>query len=221
MKYNTIIFDVDGTLIDTGLGIMSSVKHVLNKFNLKQLSDVELFKFVGISPLQAAFCHFCNIDSDLSQKCAEGFRTYYNENELFNASIYDGIIELLEYLKSNNYKLGIATYKREDLVLKLLKHFDLYKYFDIVFGADNNNKISKSNMIEKCIKTLNTKKENTIMIGDSCHDADAAKKVDIPIFCVTYGFGFKNKDETEVYNPIFIADKPQDILKYIKKYKGE
>ena len=220
MKYNTIIFDVDGTLIDTRLGIMSSVKHVLNKFNLKQLSDVELFKFVGISPLQAAFCHFCNIDSDLSQKCAEGFRTYYNENELFNASIYDGIIELLEYLKSNNYKLGIATYKREDLVLKLLKHFDLYKYFDIVFGADNNNKISKSNMIEKCMKTLNTKKENIIMIGDSCHDAEAAKELGIDFIGVIYGFGFKNKEELEIYKPIFVAENPYEILEFFK-IKGE
>lgn len=216
MNYNIIIFDVDGTLIDTRLGIMSSVKHVINKFKLKQLSDNELYKFVGISPLQTAFCHFCNIDSDLSQKCAEEFRIYYNESELFNAFVYDGIIELLEYFKSNNYKLGVATYKREDLVLKLLKHFNLYKYFDILFGADNNNKLTKSDMIENCLQHFKAQKENAIMIGDSCHDAQAAEKLGIDFIGVTYGFGFKSESDVNKYSNILCANTPIEIFSLFK-----
>ena len=217
MIKNTIIFDVDGTLIDTRSGIILSVKHVINKFNLAKLPDEKLYEFVGISPLQTAFCHFCNIDKELAQKCSEEFRAYYNQKELFNANVYDKIIELLEFLKTNNYKLGIATYKREDLVLKLLKHFDLYKSFDIVFGADNNNKLTKSDMIEKCLQYFHAQKESTIMIGDSCHDAGAAQQLSVNFIGVTYGFGFKNENEVKQYNPILVAKNPTEILKYLEE----
>ena len=215
-KYNTIIFDVDGTLINTRQGIMASVKHVIDNFNLKQLSDDELYKFVGLSPLQAAFCHFCNIDKNLSQKCTEEFRMFYNKNELYNANIYNGISKLLDFLKSNNYKLGVATYKREDLVINLLNHFKMDKYFDYICGADNENKLSKTEMINNCIKIFNTDKADTIVIGDSKHDAEAAMQLGIDFIGVTYGFGFKVKNDVNVYPNILCAETPQEILNYVR-----
>ena len=220
MKYNTIIFDVDGTLINTRKGIMLSVKYVTEKYNLTNLSDEELYKFTGTSPLQTAFCQFCNIDEALAQKCAEEFRTYYNNHELFNAKVYNGIIRLLNYIKNEGYKLAVATYKREDLVIKILNHFGLDKYFDIICGADNKNKLTKSDMINKCIINVGANKGNSLMIGDSCHDAKAAQQLGIKFIGVTYGFGFESQQDINEYPNILSAETPQDILNYLMTNKA-
>ena len=217
--YNTIIFDVDGTMIDTRPGIINSVKYVIDKYNLKKLTDIEFNKFVGLSPIQAAFSYFCETDEEFSQKCAEEYRNKYKQGDVLNAKLYDGIIELLEFLKNKNYKLGIATYKRQDNINEIAKHFKLFKYFDTICGADNENKLKKSDIILKCLQELNSDINTAIMIGDSCHDAEAAKSLGINFIGVTYGFGFSMEESIKQYNPIFVANNVHDIIKFFKTNK--
>lgn len=152
--FDLIIFDVDGTLLDTRPGIISAVNFVIEKFNLKKLSDEEMNRFVGMSPIQASFHHFCGTDEVLSQKCAEEYREKYKQGDVYKAEVYDGIFELLDYLKQNGYKTGIATYKRQDNINQLSEKFGFKKYFDFICGADNENKLTKFDIISNCIKNL-------------------------------------------------------------------
>lgn len=217
--YNTIIFDVDGTLLDTRPGIISAVKSVIDKNKLKQLSNEELNLFVGRSPIQEAFHYFCGTDEFMSQRCAEEYRFKYKQGDIFNATVYHGIFKLLDLLNHNKYKLGIATYKRQDNIKQLSEKFGFNKYFDSICGADNDNKLTKSDIILKCLKRLGSDISTTIMIGDSCHDAEAANKLKIAFIGVTYGFGFKNELDLIKYKPLLVAKNVYDIEEFFKKIR--
>ena len=218
--HNTVIFDIDGTLLNGTEGIIKSVKYTISKMNLHMISDKQLISFVG-PPVQNSAKTIYKLGDEQAQQFANIFRQQYANGDVLLANIYHGIYDLLDYLKSNNYKLGVATYKRQDYARSLMHNFRFDNYFGSICGADNENKLKKSDIILNCLQELNSDINNAVMIGDSYHDAEAANKIGISFIGVTYGFGFKNKKEAEVYNPVFVADKPQEILEYIKKYKGE
>ena len=111
----------------------------------------------------------------------------------------------------------MATYKREDYAIDLMKHFGLDKYFDTICGADNDNRLTKTDILQSCIKNLTKEKEEVVLIGDSIHDGKAAKETGIDFIGVTYGFGFKSKDDMKEYNPVLCAESVQDIIDFFKK----
>lgn len=210
--YNTVIFDADGTLIDSSLGIISAVEKVIKLYKFKPLNQNELKEFIATSPIQKAFMTFCNTNEELAQDCSVKYRQYYLNDDLYKTTIYDGIIDLLTFLQKQNYKMGIASYKRQDTLDKILKHLNLCEYFDCILGADNENKLTKKDIIQKCILQLNSNPENTIYIGDSFSDGIASKELNCKFIAVKYGFGFKNEKEILQCNPIFTAEKVTDIL---------
>ena len=212
----TIIFDVDGTLIDGTEGILSAVKYAIKVHNLKELTDEQLISFVG-PPIQNSLKQTYGMNDEDAQTCANTFRTQYANEDVYKARVYDGIYELLDYLKSKGCKLGVATYKREDYAISLMKYFGFDKYFDSICGADNENKLKKLDIMENCINILCDTRENVIMIGDSNHDAGASKKLGVKFIGVTYGFGFKTEQEFEPYKNILlgIAKTPIQIKDFL------
>lgn len=214
----TVIFDVDGTLFDSSEGIKESIRYTLVNQNIEMLSEKELNEFVGFSPLFGAFKHFCKLDDNLAQTCCEIYRKYYKDEKAYKQSqVYEGIYELLETLKTQGYKLGVATYKRQDYAVDLMKHFGFDKYFTSICGADNENKLKKFDILQNCMQELGNNKKETILIGDSYHDGLAAAQMGVGFIGVTYGFGFKTKEEVNKYNPILCADKVNEIIEYFTK----
>ena len=120
-------------------------------------------------------------------------------------------------LKKKGCKLGVATYKRQDYAIDLMKHFGFDKYFDSICGADNENKLKKFDILQNCMKELGNNKKETILIGDSYHDGAAAMQMGVGFIGVTYGFGFKTKEEIKEYNPILSADNVQEIIKHFTR----
>ena len=214
--FKQVIFDLDGTILDGTKGILNSLKKTIKKFNIDIPNEDMLTSFIG-PPLQKTCKTFFNFDEKSAQDFTDAFRKTLVKKDIYKANIYDGCINLLKFLKSKNIKLGIATYKREDLVITLLKHFGLDLYFDSICGADNKNKLRKIDILKNCMTKLAEEKEKTILIGDSFHDGEAAKYVGIQFIAVTYGFGFKTKEETLKYNPILVANNVEDIINYFKK----
>lgn len=214
----TIIFDVDGTLIDATEGIIKSVKYTIEKFDLDLPTDDILLTFVG-PPIQDSCKKIFNMTSDDAQLFANCFRTQYANGDVFISKVYDGIYELLDFLKKQEYRLGVATYKRQDYAIELMKHFSFDKFFDSICGADNENKLKKIDILKNCMNELMGKNENTIMVGDSLHDAKAAVELDCKFIGVTYGFGFKTEKDLEEYKPIFIAKSPNEILEFFENTK--
>ena len=211
-----IIFDVDGTLIDGTEGIVKSVVKAIKHFDLPMLDDEKLLEFVG-PPMQNSCKNAYNTTDEFAQEFANFFRKEYAAGDVFFARVYDGIYELLDLLKKKGYKLGVATYKRQDYAIDLMKHFGFDKYFDSICGADNENKLKKFDILQNCMKELGNKKEETILIGDSYHDGAAAIQMGVSFIGVTYGFGFKTKEEVEEYNPILSAKEANEITNYFTK----
>ena len=214
--YKAVVFDVDGTLIDGTEGIIKSVKATLEHFNLPPLSEEKLVEFVG-PPIQNSCKEHLGMSNEEAQEFANYFRQQYSNGDVFFARVYDGIFDLLEFLQKFGIRMGVATYKRQDYAIALMKHFGFDKYFTSICGADNENKLKKIDIMKNCISELRTKKGNVLMIGDSLHDGGASVELNVGFIGVTYGFGFKSKEDAEPYLPICCADTPKEVQDFFEK----
>lgn len=186
-----VIFDLDGTLIDSAPGIIKAVKDTLDELNYPQMSWNEIKSCIG-PPIGDSIGNRMGYTENQIERFYETFRPLYKTKYLMDCSIYPGIQGLLEQLKRNGFLLGIATNKREDYALDLLDELGLINYFDIICAMDMNGKSNKKDLIMKCIKELNARKEDTIMVGDSENDRSAASQYGVKFIAAMYGFGFKD-----------------------------
>ena len=216
MNYSTVIWDIDGTLINSKEGLVSSYHYTIDKLSLEKKTDQELASYIGPTPQTNFLTHF-NMDKISAQAAADIFREHYKTKDLFKAYVYDGIDYILENLKKSDIHQAIATNKREDYAIDIIKHFGLDKYFDTIHGADNNNKLTKKDLINNCLSDLNTRPEETIFIGDSASDGLAAAEAGCQFIAVTYGFGFKNSNDTARFNPLLTVNNVDEIIKFFKQ----
>lgn len=203
-----VIFDLDGTLLDTREGIIESVKYAAKVLGYKELPYKELLAFIG-PPIQQSFMAHYGCDKETAQKAADIFRDYYKTVALLKAVPYEGIYELCNELKRRGIKMSVATYKREDYALTLLRHFHFDDYCDPMHGADGENKRKKKDIVQMCMDEMGAEPENTVLIGDTDHDETGAEDAGIGFIAVTYGFGFHNAEE--VGKCIGVANTPLDI----------
>lgn len=210
-----VVFDLDGTLLDTSEGIIRSVRYTVEQLGYEELDYDSLLTFVG-PPVQNSFKKHFGCNDEEAQKAANVFRDYYKKEALLLAKPYDGIYELCEQLKSKGIKMAVATYKREDYALKLLNHFGFDKYCNPMHGADNNNLLKKEDIIRMCLEEMDAAQEETVLIGDTDNDAKGALKAGINFIAVTYGFGFKSESDLMDFPHTGVADNPIDVLKYLR-----
>ena len=209
-----ILFDLDGTLLDTTDGVLESAIYAARHLGYPELPHDIMLKFVG-PPIQNSFIKYYNCDETKAQEAANIFRQYYKDKALLKADYYDGIIEVLKELKVSGKKIAVATYKREDYAITILRHFGITEYCDSMHGADNFNKLTKADIVNICIDELNEPKEEVVLIGDTEHDATGAAKAGVSFLGVTYGFGFKTEAEVNEFNNIGCANTPKEILNFI------
>lgn len=213
-KYEVAVFDVDGTLLDTTEGVVAAVKHTIELKGLKALSNDELVTFIG-PPIQDSFARVYGLEGEVLQELATIFRDFYKGPDLLKAKPYEGIYQLCDELVKKGVKIAVATYKREDYALDILKHFGFDRYTKVMYGADHENKLKKVDIIEKCLKALGvTEYKKAIMIGDSWHDANGAQQIGIDFAGVTYGFGYKSKKDVEKGYSVGAADSPIELMKF-------
>ncbi len=213
-----VIFDLDGTLLDTREGILESVRYAAGQLGYPELPKEELLQFVG-PPIQQSFMQHYGCDEETAQKAAGVFRTYYKTTALLMARPYEGIYALCETLKAHGLRMAVATYKREDYALTLLRHFRFDQYCDPMHGADDLNQLKKADIIQLCMKEMNAIPDECVLVGDTLHDAQGARDAGLSFIAVTYGFGFRDKADTEGFPCYGIAKRPLDVAACI--IKGE
>lgn len=212
--FDLVIFDVDGTLLDTSEGLKSSVNYTIEKHGLAPLNDEILDSFIG-PPIQDSFSKAYGLEGNILQELATTFRDRYKEYDLLRAKPYAGIYEVFEKLSKKGIRLAIATYKRQDYALSILKHFGFDRFTDIMYGADHENKLKKQDIIEKCLKDAEVSDySRAVMVGDSDNDAIGAVNIGTKFIGVTYGYGFKNVKDVEKYPSVGVANTPLQLLKY-------
>lgn len=134
MKITTVLFDLDGTLTDSGPGIMNSVKYALEKAGEPVPKTDELRKFIG-PPLKGQFMEHCGISEERAAEMVTLYREYFTVTGIFENSVYDGVEEMLKTLKEAGIKIAMATSKPEKFAKIIADHFGLAKYFDVIGGG--------------------------------------------------------------------------------------
>ncbi|MBE6623345.1 MAG: HAD family hydrolase [Ruminococcaceae bacterium] len=214
MKYQHIIFDLDGTLTDSGPGIRNAVRHALKKYGIEENDTEKLNRFIG-PPLYDSFMRFYGISEKEAAKGENYFREYYRDTGIFENSVYDGIINCLETLNESGVKLYIATSKPDFMAERVLCHFDLKKYFTDVCGADiENGRCSKKDVLALLLNNnpeINC--ENAVMVGDREHDIFGAENFGIKGIGVLWGYG--SEKELKDAGAAFISETPEKLYKYI------
>ncbi|MBR1909325.1 MAG: HAD hydrolase-like protein [Lachnospiraceae bacterium] len=214
-NFDAVIFDLDGTLLDTSEGIFRSVCHVIDTLGLPKLSDDVMRTFIG-PPIQKSFARIYGMSGEDSARAAGLFRDRYKETDLLLAKPYDGIFEAIRELKGAGVKTAVATYKRQDYAEKILNHFGFDRVCDVMCGSDFEGVLSKRDIIENAINGLGIyDRSRIVMVGDSDNDAIGAEEIDVSFIGVTYGFGFESAKDVNGYKNIGSAQDPSQIVRIV------
>ena len=217
-RYKAVIFDVDGTLLDTSEGILTAVREAVEHMGREPLADDEWKKFIG-PPVEWSFEELIGLKGDDNKEACRYFRDRYSNHHLFLAKPYEGIFDLLEYLKKNGYKIAVATYKKQDYTDKLMHHFGIDKYADVIYGSDYENKLLKSDIIKLCLDEVSPDDySEALMVGDTKHDARGAEVIGASFAGVSFGFGFGpigGEDINEYKHDVYV-DSPAELIEYLE-----
>jgi len=212
-----LLFDLDGTLIDSAKDLANSINFMLKKLNKKTYDYETIKKWIGnggevlIKRALSGSMDIKNIDENEFIKAKEIFFNHYKNNLANNTTIYDGVIETLKELP---HKKVIITNKPHQFVKPILEKLDLIKYFDGYFGGDyfEEKKPSPLPLFKVC-KMYNIEPNKAIMIGDSKNDILAAKKANIKTVAVDYGYN--QGENIKEYNPDIIINDFRKLLEVI------
>lgn len=208
----TVLFDLDGTLTDSGEGIINCAALALEHFGLPVPSREEMRTFVG-PPLHETFQRF-GVSAGQTEEAIRVYRSRYIPIGMFENTPYPGIQKLLETLKSNGYTLYVATSKPEEMSVTILERFGLAPYFDRICGASSDtSRSTKDAVIAYLLEQCGTK-EDMVMVGDTKYDILGAKAHGIPAIGVSWGYG--SVEEMKQAGAVGIADSMDALWELLK-----
>ena len=208
MRRNIILFDLDGTLTDSGPGIMKAGQYALRAVGIER-DWRELSFFVG-PPLSETFARFVsaeNVDAAVAK-----FREYYQQDGWLDNAPYPGIPALLAHLKSEGKRLFVATSKLDTMAERILEHFGLAPYFDAICGAPEGDKEAgkKVNVVKAALKAAGCDDlSRAVMVGDREHDVIGAHLAGLDVIGVLYGYG--SREELTAAGADQIAETPEAL----------
>ncbi len=207
-----ILFDLDGTLIDSREGITKSVAYALTHFGINVEDLSQLYAFIG-PPLSDSFRFFYHFTENQAQLAVQKYRERYAVKGVKENKLYKGIENLLQNLKSNGYQLYLATSKPENFAKEIIDYFSLTSYFTFIGGSRLDNTFhDKVDVINYVLQTNHISCKNAIMIGDRKYDIEGANLAGIASIGVLYGFG--NKQELQECHCTTILHTVDDIRQY-------
>ena len=215
----TVLFDLDGTLVDTAPDLIRAHNHVMKKFGYPTKSINELKNAVGKGAkaiMAKGNGKWEWFDEKIKNEMTDEFLSFYKKNILYESTLINGVKEFLKWCKNQNISMAVCTNKTEHLAIDLLKKIEIYDFFEYVSGH-NTFEYCKPDPrhLLRTIEMLNGDKDKSIMIGDSETDANAAKEAEIPMILLKYGYTEKRSEE--IYHNHLIKDFI-GIEKIISKY---
>ncbi len=207
-----ILFDLDGTLTDSGPGIMNSVKYAFEKLNFTDYDQDTLRSFVG-PPLNYRFRDVLQVSDEEAARAVKIYRERYTDIGIWENSVYEGIPEVLTLLRCSGKMLAVATSKPQHMAEQVLEKFELTEYFDVICGSKADGK--KAEKIEILKEVLSVtgfedRKEEVVLIGDTKYDVLGANAVGIPCVGVSYGYG--TREELEESGAVKICSTPGELV---------
>jgi phosphoglycolate phosphatase len=216
MKYKYILLDMDGTICDSGRGIINSITYALDSLGI-EIPDLTDFKqFLG-PPIRDSFRkHFSHLDGDKIEEVVAKYRERYVPIGMYENDLYPGISELIKDLKADGRTIILATGKVQDTAEDILKHFDLMQYFDLTAGCElDGTRSYKHEIIHYALEKLGAlhEKKSAVMIGDRHYDITGAAKTGITSVGVLYGYG--TREELAEHGADYIAESVADLRKLL------
>lgn len=213
--YQYILFDLDGTLTNSELGITTCVQHALKKFGLEVEDRCVLRPFIG-PPLGESFQVYYGLSKEESEQAIAYYRERFSVKGLYENEVYEGVEKTLQALKDSGKKLIVATSKPEKFTTIIMEHFDLLKYFDFIAGATmDGSRGEKADVIRYALEKCRIEdKSEVIMIGDRKFDILGAKENGLASIGVLYGFG--DRAELTEAGADYIVESAEEIVKVLR-----
>ena len=208
--WRTVFFDLDGTLTDSGEGIMRCVQYALDReFGIKADSK-DLRSFVG-PPLREQFIRFANLTPEQADRAIERYRERYRAVGIYESSVYPGIPEMLAELRQAGLRIALVSTKPTEYCREILRRVGITQYFHYVIGNDKNIPVAgKRDAIEKAVRIIgNVNRNEIVMVGDRRYDVIGAKQCGVGSMGVSYGYG--SRGELEYEWPDCIVDNPTEL----------
>ena len=213
--YINILFDLDGTLVDSGEGIIKCAQLALRHFSLPMPTPTEMRTFVG-PPLKDSFVRF-GVAPEKAQEAVDVYRSRYTTVGKFEGFPYPGVPELLEKLHKDGYHLFVATSKPEDMAVEILEHFGMAPYFDCIAGATlDGSRSSKSSVIASLLERAGGV-DGALMVGDTAFDVEGALAHHIPTVGVDWGYGLR--EDMASAGAVAIVDTAEELEQFIRGEK--
>lgn len=229
--FRFVLFDLDGTLTDPKEGICKCVQYALKDQNIDEPDLDKLEPFIG-PPLKNSFMEFYGMDEKAAEAAVEKYRERFSTIGLYENELYPGMKEFLQSLKSHGMKLAVASSKPKEFVDRILKHFQIAEYFEVVCGSEKNGKkVEKTDVMREALgKLFHIREEsvtdkskriipwdNILMVGDRKFDVEGAKAFGIK--CVGVSYGYAAEGELEEAGADFVTDELEALYQYITESK--
>ncbi|MCL2607756.1 MAG: HAD hydrolase-like protein [Methanomassiliicoccaceae archaeon] len=211
MLYDVVIFDLDGTLIDSSEGIINAAKRTISELGFQEMSCDEIKACIG-PPIGESIVKRNGYGEAELKRFNSVFRELYKNEHLMEAKSYPGMIELLEDMGRYAF-VSIATNKRIDYTTTLLERMGISEMCDEIQALDMEGRLKKKDLVENCIKASGINdRERIVVIGDTDTDAMAAKECGVGFIGVTFGFGFKERSDVTYGHAADDARSLRDLL---------
>lgn len=212
--YKIIFFDLDGTLTDSGEGILKSLEYAFREIGEEVPPLEKLRMFIG-PPLVTSFHEYMNFDDEKTELAIKKYRERYVVKGIFENAPYEGIIELLEGLKNKGCRLAVATTKPEHMARTVTDHYDMTKYFETVSGAVGEGD-TKADVIMKACERMNipgNEIKDVLMVGDRKYDIVGAHECNMK--CLGVDYGFAPEGEFREYGADYTVHTVEDLKSFL------
>jgi phosphoglycolate phosphatase len=205
-----VIFDLDGTLIDSKPGIVAGLRHALRRMGHELPAGAALDWAIGPPLVDALAAILRPLGDDRAEEAARHYRAWYGETGLFDATVYPGIPDLLDRLTQRGLTLFVGTAKRTDFARRVLDHFGLARHFRAVYGSQEPGRFDrKALLLHHVLQVEGLSVTETVVVGDREHDVIAARANGLRMIAVTYGYG--SREELCSAGPVEWADRAAEV----------
>lgn len=214
-KYDYVIFDFDGTVVDTGEGILKSLQYSFKEMG-REVPDLDdLKKFIG-PPIHYSYTTYYGVSEEEVGMYIKKYRERYRAKGIYECALYKGFPEVLDSLHEKGVKVGIASSKPESLIYDVADFLGVTEKFDAIVGVqmDDSNHSSKTGLVLEAMKKIGAEdKARVLMVGDRCYDIDGAAGAEVNSCGVMWGYG--SKEEFEQHNATYIVSDTDELLKLV------